>query len=122
LIVYTAKEELLILCDLEPATFEKSGGSSGFIRLFWSILAALWLFPLSLLGNDFILDGGLAYSSNDFGRINEVAVRRARLLLHGMGDRPQTCTPPRYVTSYPHKLSLLPLTGWEMNISQSVSK
>jgi len=36
-----------------------------------------------------------------------------------MGDRLRTSQPPRYVTSHPGQLSLLPSAGWEMSTSQS---
>jgi len=37
-----------------------------------------------------------------------------------MGDHPLAGIPPRYVTSHPCQLSLLPSVGWVMSIGQSV--
>ena len=53
-------------------------------------------------------------SGNGVGRINEVTVRRARLVLGWvtcLGSTPGGGTLFRYVTSHPGRLSLLPSVG-----------
>jgi len=50
-------------------------------------------------------------------RINEVTLRRARLVLRWVPFR-YAGIPSRYVISHPGQLSLLPLAGWEMSTGQ----
>ena len=42
-----------------------------------------------------------------------------RSLSAGMGDSLRACIPPRYVTSHPGQLNLLPSVGREMSTGQS---
>jgi len=53
-----------------------------------------------------------------FGIINEVTLRRARLVL-GWVTHFRAGIPPRYVTNHPGQLSLLPSAGREMSTDQS---
>jgi len=58
-------------------------------------------------------------SGNGVGRIDEVTLRRAHLVLGIKGDRLLVGKPPRYAASHPGQLSLLPYTGRKMSTSQS---
>jgi len=54
------------------------------------------------------------------GRISEVTLRRARLVLEWVGDRLRTVKPTRYVTNRSGQLSLLLSAGRKISTGQSV--
>ena len=62
--------------------------------------------------------GGVAYSGNDVGRYQR-SYSTSSVVSTGRGNRLRTDKPPRYATSHPGQLSLLPYVGREMSTGQS---